>query len=133
MKSRPLLLAVLVAALLLPPWSAAAGEEIVIEAAGLSPQVLRAGMDHRVRFVNRTGKPVHVEFIGDSGWHHVEQLQDEIWAVFHRPGLHPYVVPLTNDRLGELHGTVEVRSDPRGRPEPQDCVGVTVMGACLER
>ncbi len=113
-----------------PLW---AQSKIGIEANWLDPPVLRATVGERVTFVNRSGRTAHVEFIGDSGRHHVEQVPDQIWAVFHRPGRHAYVVHFPDGSAPDLHGAVEVVTDPREQRDPQGCVGVTVMGVCLER
>ena len=125
--------ALLVTAAALMPSPARADEEIVIELTAVWPAVLKATAERRVTFVNRSGHMVHVQFSGPSGEHHVVQVPDHIWAIFHAPGRHLYVVHFPDAAGIELSGAVEVVADPRGRPDPQSCVGVTVMGACLER
>ena len=108
---------------------AAAGAEVVIEASALTPPVLTVAADEAVAFVNRSGRIVHVDFLGRTGEHHVFQVPGSIRAIFHRPGRHPYVVHLGRDRREELRGAVEVE-EPRG--ELPVCRGITVEGNCLE-
>ncbi len=108
--------------------------EIIIEAEALRPQVLLTEPDRRVTFINRSGKLVHVDFITrDPEKHHAFQVPDRIWAVFHRPGRHPFEVHFGDSGIPDLHGAVEVLVDPYGGPDPRICGGVTVMGACIER
>ena len=108
--------------------------EIIIEPGGLRPSVLMTEPEHRVVFINRSGKMVHVDFIiRDLELHHTVQLSDQIWAVFHRPGRHPFEVHFQDRASADLHGVIEVVADPYGRPDPLICSGVTVMGACIER
>ena len=110
-----------------------AEEQVVIYTTGVLPGVLKIKPEERVLFVNRTGKTVHVEFPEASDRHHVFQVPDQIWAVFHSTGRHPYVVHLTDGPTVELRGAVDVESDPRGRSDSQPCNGVTVLGTCLQR
>jgi hypothetical protein len=115
-----------------PTWPADA--EIVIRADAIEPHVFRATMGQRVNFVKRTDLPVHVEFGVDPSQHHVVQIPGNgpIWAVFHRPGTHPYVVHIYNDkRITALHGIVEVVEDPQHPRAPGTC-GAVVMGDCIE-
>jgi hypothetical protein len=133
----PALLSLVVVVLLARPISAAeeiiAGE-VIIEATGLRPSVLMTESEHRVIFVNRSGRMVHVDFmIRDPELHHVIQVPDQIWAIFHRPGSHPYEVHFRDPTVADLHGVIEVAGDPYGRPDPLVCSGVTVQGACIER
>jgi hypothetical protein len=126
------------AAISVAPLRAAAEEiiagEIIIEATALRPQVLLTELDRQVTFVNRSGQPVHVDFISrDPELHHVFQVQDRIWAIFHRSGRHPFEVHFRNPALADLHGAVEVVGDPYGRPDARICSGITVQGACIER
>jgi plastocyanin len=109
---------------------AAARDEIVISAAALEPPALETVVGHRVTFVNRSGHIVHVEFPGDRSQHYVFQVPGEIWAVFHRPGRHPYVVHFSGDESRGLSGAVEVADDPSAGPHT--CSGLTVMGTCIE-
>jgi hypothetical protein len=124
--------------ILLPPPLFPAEEiiagEIIIEATALQPQVLLTEPDRRVIFVNRSGHLVHVDFIfRDPEVHHVFQVPDRIWAIFHRTGRHPYEVHFNDPGMADLHGAVEVVGDPYGGPDPRICNGVTVMGGCIER
>ena len=109
----------------------AAADEIVIEGGMLRPPVLRTTTAHRVTFVNRTGRLVHIEFTGDPGEHQVFQVPGQIWAVFHRPGRHPYAVHVYGGGLlTTLQGLVEVVDNPEHPWESTTC-GVIVMGNCI--
>jgi len=108
--------------------------EIVIEAHALHPEVLMTEPEHRVLFTNRSGRAVHVQFIMKNGdQHHLVQVPEQIWSIFHQFGRHPFVVHFLDSAVPDLHGAVEVVGDPYGRPDPLVCSGITVMGACLER
>jgi hypothetical protein len=108
--------------------------EVIIEATALRPQVLMTEPEHRVTFVNRSGRMVHLDFIlHDPELHHVFQVPDQIWAIFHRIGRHPYEVHFSDRALPDLHGAIEVVGDPYGGPDPRVCGGITVQGACIER
>ncbi len=126
------------ATVLIQPRQSEAGEiitgEVIIEAEALRPQVLMTEPERRVIFVNRSGRLVHLDLmIRDPEVHHVVQVPDRIWAVFHRPGRHPYHVHFGDPGIPDLHGAVEVVADPYGGPDPRICSGVTVMGGCIER
>ena len=108
-------------------------DEIVIERTRLNPPVLKTTLGERVTFVNRSGRTVHVEFLGDAGRHRVFQVSNEIWAIFHRGGLHPYEVHFSDPKGATLRGTVEAVEDPSGRGDPHTCDSFTVMGECIER
>jgi hypothetical protein len=115
-----------------PVWPA--DEEIVIRANAIEPHVFRATMGQRVNFVKRVDLPVHVEFGLDPTQHNVVQVPRNgfIWAVFHRPGTHPYVVHIYADKTTTiLHGIVEVVEDPQRPWAPGTCAAV-VMGVCIE-
>ena len=131
--SKVYLAAAIVAATLAAGRPAWADHKIMIEANWLDPPVVTVPVDERVTFVNRSGRAAHVEFLGDSGRHHVTQVPTEIWVIFHAPGRHPYVVHFPEARGADLRGVVEVMADPRGGAETRSCNGLTVMGACLER
>ena len=92
------------------PVTATEAPEIVIDPTRLEPTVLRATTEQRVTFVNRSGRPVHVEFHADGGQHHVFQVPGSIWAVFHRPGRHSYVVHFQVGRGPDLSGAVDVEA-----------------------
>jgi hypothetical protein len=120
--------------------NAVAGEiiagEILIDAKALHPAVLMTEPEHRVLFTNRSRQMVHIQFTmknPNGEKHHVVQVPEQIWAVFHTMGLHPFVVHFLDRAVPDLRGAVEVVGDPYGRPDPLVCDGVTVMGACLER
>jgi hypothetical protein len=65
--------------------------------------------------------------------HHLIQVPEQIWAIFHKVGRHPFVVHFGDPAMANLNGAVEVVGDPYGRPNPLVCSGITVMGACLEQ
>ena len=108
--------------------------EILIEAKALHPEVLMTEPEHRVLFTNRSGRSVHIQFTMKNGeQHHLVQVLEQIWAIFHQFGHHPFVVHFGDPSMANLYGAVEVVGDPYGRPDPLVCSGITVMGACLER
>ena len=110
--------------------------EILIEANALHPEVLMTEPEHRVLFTNRSGHSVHIQFTmknPNGEQHHIVQVPDQIWAVFHQVGRHPFVVHFLDRAVPDLSGAVEVVGDPYGRPDPLVCSGITVMGACFER
>jgi len=108
--------------------------EILIEAKALHPEVLMTEPEHRVLFTNRSGRSVHIQFTMKNGeQHHLVQVPEQIWAIFHQFGHHPFVVHFGDPSMANLYGAVEVVGDPYGRPDPLVCSGITVMGACLER
>jgi plastocyanin len=120
-------------ALALWPFPAEAQPHVEIDAATLRPAELKATVGQRVTFVNRSGRLVHVEFLSTSSGHEVFEVSGEIWAVFHYPGRHDYVVHFLAPGAGDLRGAVSVRDDPDARGKPATCSGVTVIGICLER
>jgi len=122
-----LLLAFLVSAA-----SAAAEREVVISAETVDPPVLRVLPDERVLFLNRSGRSMHIDLVGDAKQHHVFRVSDEIWAIFHRPGRHAYIVHLEDPGGGLLRGVIEVTQESVSESAPPTCSTVTVMGACLE-
>jgi len=124
-------LLVVVQALSVAPTSAA---EITITATAIEPPVLQVPAGTRVDFVNRTQRSVHVEFGVDPRQHQVVQIPatGPIWAVFHRPGTHPYAVHVYGGGgLTTLLGRVEVVIDPEHPWESKTCDTV-VMGNCVE-
>ena len=110
----------------------ATGEEIVVTADTLTPVVSRVALDDLVTFVNRSGRSVHVEFIGPAGEHHVFEIRGSIRAEFHRAGEHPYVVHFYAGRPAELRGVVRVDGPASSLPT-RECIGVTVEDTCLDR
>jgi hypothetical protein len=115
-----------------PAWPA--DEEIVIRANAIEPHAFHATMGQRVNFVKRVDLPVHVEFGVDPKQHQVVQIPGTgpIWAVFNRPGTHPYVVHIYGTKTTTtLHGIVEVVEDPQHARRPGTCP-VVVMENCLE-
>jgi plastocyanin len=114
---------------------ASAGATIAVQLNGVEPSLLRTTTGERVDFINRTERLVHVQFTDDSRRHEVVQIPGTgtIWAVFHRPGEHPYEVHVVFDgRERTLRGLVEVREGAPPPANPPSC-GVTVMGVCIER
>ena len=114
-----------------PAWS---GEsEVIIRATALEPHALLTVAGQRVNFVKRVDRPVHVEFGEDPGRHHVFQVPGggPIWAIFHRPGTHPYVVHIYDGTTTVLHGVVEVLESP-ARPWGPGTCGAVVMEECVE-
>jgi hypothetical protein len=136
--SRVILASAFLAATLLGARDLSAAEEVVgeiiIQAAALQPQVLMTEPEHKVLFVNRSGKMVHIQFLmHNGGKHHIFQVPEQIWAIFHQSGIHRYVVHFPDPKMPNLDGAVEVVGDPYGRPDPLVCGGVTVQGDCIER
>ena len=133
----PALVSLVVVVLLARPISAAEEiivGEVIIEAGALRPSVLMTERERQVTFINRSGRMVHVDFmIRDPELHHVIQVPDRIWAIFHRPGRHPYEVHFRDPAIAGLHGVIEVVGDPYGGPDARICSGITVQGACIER
>ena len=118
---------------LLTSGSARAGETIVIEATRLVPPVLETMTGNRVDFVNRAQRSVHVEFGVDARQHEVVQVPatGPIWAVFHRPGTHPYVVHVYDGRTTRtLSGVVAVVEDETHKWDSRTC-GLIIMEICI--
>lgn len=115
-----------------PAWSTE--NEVVIRASAVEPHVLLTVAGRRVTFVKRVDRPVHVEFGEDPARHHVFQVPrtGPIWAIFHRPGTHPYVVHIYDGgKTTVLHGVVEVQDSPE-RPWGLGTCGAVVMEECVE-
>ena len=112
-------------------WSAE--DEVTIRATALEPHALLTVAGRRVNFVKRVDRPVHVEFGEDPGRHHVFQVPagGPVWAIFHRPGTHPYVVHIYDGKTTVLHGVVEVLESPE-RPWGLGACGAVVMEECVE-
>lgn len=122
-----LLLAILVSAA-----SAAAESEVVISAETVDPPVLRVLPDERVLFVNRSGRSMHIDLVGDAKQHHVFRVSGAIWAIFHRPGRHAYIVHFDDPGGRLLRGVIDVTQESVSESAPPTCSTITVMGACLE-
>jgi hypothetical protein len=122
----------LIASLTASPGTAA--EPIVVGPGLLRPSAAFVKAETWLEFVNRSGLPVHVEFFDRSGeQHHVIHEPDRIWAIFHRPGRHLFVVHFLDRKHADLHGAVDVGEGPHGGPDPLLCSWITPMGGCLER
>ena len=109
--------------------------DIVVSDAEVTPRVLTVKTGERVEFRNTAGRSVHIEFGVDGRQHEVVQIPvtGPIWAVFHRPGTHPYLVHIgAGKALRTLDGVVDVIEDETHRWDSKTC-GVVVMGECLER
>lgn len=135
MSMRPVLWLLAAALALVPSRPEAAPDTVVVEikAGGLVPRVAQATTAQRVLFVNRTGRIVHVQFQGkDGAQHHVYQVRGDIWAVFHAPGPHLYVVHFESGPHRALRGLVEVGHVPGAEVEWPTCGSVTVRGDCLD-
>jgi hypothetical protein len=120
--------------LLLVLASAASGApetEVVIGVQGLDPPVLEVLPDERVIFVNRSGRSVHIDFVGDGRQHHVFHVSGAIWATFHRHGRHPYTVHFDDRGGGLLRGVIDVTQESVSEAPPR-CPSVRVMSVCLE-
>ena len=132
MKAAALVLALMASALGRTPTVTAAEDTIVIEATRLEPPILKTATERRVIFINRSGRPVHVDFVVASGEHRVFQVPGQIWAIFHRAGVHQYVVHLERGaNVVTLQGTVEAVDEPD--VSHPICDDLTVMGVCIER
>lgn len=105
--------------------------EVVIHAQSLDPAILQVVPDQKVVFVNRSGRSVQVDFVGDAKQHHVFRVSGTIWAIFHRQGKHPYTVHFDDQHGASLRGVIDVTRDSL-LESPPTCSTVTVMGACLE-
>ncbi len=108
--------------------------EVVIHADGLEPHVFRGVTGERVNFVKRVDDPVHVEFGDDVRQHQVFQMPPTgpIYAVFFRPGTHPYDVHIYGpNTTTTLHGVIDVVEDPAHPWKPDTC-GAVVMEECIE-
>ena len=127
------LVAMLAALAFAGPAAWSADSEVIIRSTALDPHVLLTVVGRRVNFVRRVDRPVHVEFGEDPGRHHVFQMPaaGPIWAIFHRPGTHPYVVHIYDGKTTVLHGVVEVVESPE-RPWGLGTCGAVVMEECVE-
>ncbi len=129
-------LAVVAALLLWAPAPSAQPPEarvalIVVEVARVAPATVTVPGDGEVRFVNRSQRPIHVQFLDESGHHHLFDVASSIGAIFHRAGRHPFVVHFRDGSGRELHGAVDVTELTRAVPGPPVCGWITVEGNCL--
>lgn len=113
------------------PVTATSAPEIVIGPAKLEPQLLQVTTGERVTFVNRSGRPIHVEFRADGGQHHVVQVPGTIWAIFYSPGRHTYVVHPRAGTGQDLHGVIEVEWGEETMT-PRECAPTNLLGVCIE-
>jgi hypothetical protein len=106
--------------------------QVVIEIDRLDPQTLETLTGERVDFVNRTGRPVHLQFSGELRRHEVVQVPvtGPLWAVFHRPGTHPYTVHIYGRETRALEGVVSVITDETHQWQSGTC-DVVVEDDCL--
>jgi hypothetical protein len=89
----PLVAMLLIVSILFTAADAADAETtVMITAQSVVPPVLRVPPDHRVVFVNRSGRSLHIDLVGDAKQHHVFRVSGEIQAIFHRTGRHAYIV-----------------------------------------
>ena len=106
--------------------------QVVIENDRLEPRTLETLTGERVNFVNRTGRPVHLQFSGELRQHEVVQVPvtGPLWAVFHRPGTHPYVVHIYGRETRALEGVVSVTTDETHQWQSGTC-DVVVEDNCF--
>ena len=106
--------------------------QVIIESDRLEPRTLETLTGQRVSFVNRTGHPVHLQFIGDLRQHEVIQIPatGPVWAIFHIPGTHPYVVHIYERQTRALDGVISVTADETHQWQSRTC-DVVVEGNCI--
>jgi hypothetical protein len=104
---------------------------IVVERARLTPEVVTVPADGEVRFVNRSQRAIHVQFLDASGHHHLFPVEASIGAIFHRAGRHPFVVHFRDGSGRELRGAVDVTELPRPATDLPVCGWITVEGNCI--
>lgn len=111
---------------------AEAASQVVIESDRLEPRTLETLTGERVSFVNQTGRPVHLQFSDEPRRHEVVQVPvtGPLWAVFHRPGTHPYTVHIYGRETRALEGVVSVTTDETHQWQSGTC-DVVVEGDCL--
>ena len=139
--SRLGILIMVMAGLAAPPVWADDVDEVVIEAARVSPEVLRTSIERKTIFRNRSNRPIDVTFEGYAGQHHISEIMGQVWVIFHRPGRHCYVVRFSAVEGNHLHGVVDVEPAP-SRRSPSDpdterrefpaCNGITVTDVCYQ-
>lgn len=106
--------------------------EVLIERQAVKPAMLRIAIDRGIVFVNRSGKPIDVTFLGYQGMHHVSETSGQLTVVFHGAGRHPYVVTFGDSYESHLHGLVEVDASPSHGREPGMCAGLMIRDGCME-
>jgi plastocyanin len=111
----------------------AVAAEIAIEAAALVPAELTVEFGETVRFANRSGRAVHIEFAPHPEGHHVFQVPGTIRATFHRAGRHAYVVHLeSGGPRTELRGVVNVNESRTPDRHVPACGGRALEDICIE-
>jgi hypothetical protein len=115
-----------------PTVAAGGASEVVIRSDRLEPRTLETLTGERVSFVNHTGRPVHLQFSGELRRHDVVQVPvtGPLWAVFHRPGTHPYTVHIYGRETVALDGVVSVTTDATHQWQSGTC-DVVVEDDCL--
>jgi hypothetical protein len=108
------------------------GSGIIIENDRLEPRTLETLTGQRVNFVNRTGHPVHLQFSSDVRQHEVIQIPatGPVWAIFHLPGTHPYIVHIYGRETRALDGVISVTADEMHQWQSRTC-DVGVEGNCI--
>jgi hypothetical protein len=107
-------------------------KQVIIEKDRLEPRTLETLTGQRVNFVNRAGYPVHLQFSGDIRQHQVIQIPatGPVWAIFHIPGTHPYVVHIYGRETRALDGVISVTTDETHQWQSRTC-DVVVEGNCI--
>ncbi len=106
--------------------------QVITQSDRIEPRTLETVTGQRVNFVNRTGYPVHLQFIGDVRQHEVIQIPaiGPVWAIFHIPGTHPYVVHIYGRETRALDGVISVTTDETHQWQSRTC-DVVVEGNCI--
>jgi len=105
--------------------------EVLIERQAVKPALLRIAIDRTILFVNRSGQPIGVTFLGYRGMHHVSESSGQLTVVFHRAGRHSYIVTFGDSDESHLHGLVEVDASPSHGREPPVCTGLVIREVCI--
>jgi hypothetical protein len=115
---------------ILAPGAAHVEEAARVTIHRLEPRTFETVTGQRVDFMNRTGYPVHLQFLGDI--HQVIQIPatGPVWAIFHRPGTHPYVVHIYGRETRALDGVISVTTDETHQWQSRTC-DVVVEGNCI--
>jgi hypothetical protein len=106
--------------------------QVVIENDRLEPRTLETLTGQRINFVNRTGYPVHLQLSRDIRQHEVIQIPatGPVWAIFHTPGTHPYVIHIYGRKTRALDGVISVTADETHQWQSRTC-DVVVEGNCI--